>query len=75
MANTNAKPAAQCRNQQHRADWEDQVYEAMCELMDVTRSDAQGIAEAAPDALENAWEQGATPHATARILDAASQCH
>lgn len=75
MANTNTKAAARTLTPQDRIDWENKVYEAMSDLMDVTQSDAQGIAEAASDALERAWEQGATPHATAEMIDTASQVH
>lgn len=56
-----------------RADWEDAVYTAIEERAEVTRSDAQGIAEAKQDLMDAAFAAGKSPADVAgEILGAAS---
>lgn len=57
-----------------KLDWENRVFEAICDLGEVDRSDAQGIVEAkevqGEDVLGLAWKSGLSAPRTARkILD------
>jgi hypothetical protein len=67
------KPQSKAASTAHaRINWEDAVYAAICESLDVSRSDAQAIAEAQCTTLESAWSEGATPAAAAIAVARAS---
>lgn len=55
-----------------RTDWESAVYDLLCDLGEMSRSDAQALIEAqevhACDVLGQAWADGATVEQAVRLL-------
>lgn len=55
-----------------RIEWENSVYDALCDLGEMTRSDAQAMVEAQEvqdrDVLASAWADGITAEQAARLL-------
>lgn len=52
----------------NRVEWEEGLYDLLCEFLECSRGDAQGVVEARQDEVDAAFARGETPRAVAGVL-------